>query len=81
MNQYYIDKLPPDIYNKLKEEVIIYLSALTIQKQAYKMFYNKYGIFWPDTIDNFNDYFDYYCYLNDIVDPALDYIDYYRLSD
>ena len=45
MNQYYIDKLPPDIYNILKEEAIIYLSALKIQKQAYKMFYNKYGLF------------------------------------
>ena len=78
MNKYYIDKLPPDIYNKLREEVIIYLSALKIQKQAYKMFYNKYGIFWSDTIDNFNDYFDYYCYLNEIVDPALDYINYYH---
>lgn len=78
MDQYYIDKLPPDIYNILKEDAIIYLSALTIQKYAFKMFYKKYGIFWEDTVNNFNDYFDYYCYLNDIVDPALDYIDYYR---
>ena len=33
------------------------------------MFYDRYGIFWRDTIDNFNEYFDYYCYLNNIVDP------------
>ena len=78
MDQSYINELPPDIYNKLKEEVIIYLSAVTIQKYAYKMFYDRYGIFWRDTIDNFNEYFDYYCYLNNIVDPGLDYIDYYR---
>ena len=45
MDQSYINELPPDIYNKLKEEVIIYLSAVTIQKYAYKMFYDRYGIF------------------------------------
>jgi hypothetical protein len=78
MDQYYIDKLPSDIYNILKRDVINYLSALIIQKYAYKMFYNRYGIFWTDIVENFNDYFDYYCYLNDIVDPGLDYIDYYR---
>ena len=78
MDQYYIDKLPPDIYKLLKEDAIIYLSALTIQKYAFKMFYNRYGLFWQDTLSNFDDYFDYYCYLNDVVDPSLDYIDYYR---
>ena len=78
MDQYYIDNLPLDIYNILKEDAVNYLSALTIQKYAFKMFYKKYGLFWGDTINNFDDYLDYYSYLNNIVDPVLDYIDYYR---
>ncbi len=71
MNKYYLNKLPPDIYNLLKKNAIIYLSALTIQKYAYKMFYNTYGLWWQETINNFNDYLDYYCCLNEMVDPYL----------
>ena len=76
MDQSYVNELP-DIYNKLKKR-LLFISAVTIQKYACKMFYDRYGIFWRDTIDNFNEYFDYYYYLNNIVDPGLDYVDYYH---
>lgn len=78
MKQYYIDKLPSDIYEVMKSDINNYLSAITIQRCAIKMFYNKYGLFWQDIVKNFTDYFDYYCYLNNIIDPELDYINYYN---
>lgn len=38
------------------------------------MFYNKYGIFWKDVLTNFNEYFDYYCYLR-YIHSDIDYIE------
>ena len=53
-------------------------SAKKIQNNAIKMFYKKYGIYWQEMVQNFDEYLDYYCYRNDIVDPITDYINYYR---
>lgn len=78
MNIYYLNKLPDDVYNTLKKDIIIYLSALKIQNVAIKMFYKKYGKFWQNILDDYDSYLDYYCYLNNIQDPIMDYFNYYR---
>tara|TARA_Y100001980_G_C14429426_1_gene218306 strand:+ start:38 stop:286 length:249 start_codon:yes stop_codon:yes gene_type:complete len=73
-----LNKLPDDILNSIKEEVYFFLSAYKIQKAAIMMFYKKYGIIWHYYIYNFNEIYDYYCYINNIIDPPLDYFNYYR---
>ena len=70
----YWDILPDEIQNL----IIKHKSALTIQRNAYKMFYNKYSIRWKEDIKNYEENLDYYCYRHNINDPWQDYINYYR---
>ncbi len=53
-------------------------SAMKIQTQVFKMFYNKFGPTWKKTIKRDAKLvyqLDYYCYLNGINDPWYDYSD------
>ena len=63
------DTLPYEIQNK-----ILCLRAINIiQRNALKMFNNKYGIDWKNRIKNFDRDFDYYLYVRGINDPFYDY--------
>lgn len=75
MHQYSLwDNLSDDIKNLILQ----HKSAITIQRNARKMFYNNYGISWKTLIHNYDRYFDFYCSILGINDPWYDYCDLYR---
>ena len=76
-NKSYWDTLPIDI----EDNILQHRSVILIQKNAKKMFYNKYGINWKNNIQNYQDDFDYYCYRYGINDPDEDYYNYYKYND
>jgi hypothetical protein len=67
------DKLPQEIENLIFK----HRSAILIQNNAIKMFYNRYGTNWKENIKNYQDNFDAYCNRYGINDPQEDYYNYY----
>ena len=66
----YWDILPSEI----QTIIIKHKAALTIQRNAIKMFYNIYGITWKNDLQNYDKLIDLFCYLTGIVDPPYDYM-------
>ena len=68
------DKLPQEI-----EDIIFkHRSAILIQNNAIKMFYNRYGTNWKESIKNYQKNFNAYCNRYGINDPIEDYYNYYN---
>ena len=70
----YLHLIPDDI----TEIIIKHKCAIIIQRNAFKMFYKKYGIDWKSLIENYQSNLDFFCYITGINDPIDDYINYYR---
>jgi len=68
------DCLSDDMQNLILQ----HRSTIIIQRNAYKMFYNKYGIAWKNNVQNYDRDFDYYLYVRGINDPYYDYCDLYK---
>tara|TARA_A100001015_G_C14762494_1_gene622000 strand:- start:47 stop:277 length:231 start_codon:yes stop_codon:yes gene_type:complete len=68
------DILPNDIQNK----ILCHRAINIIQRNAIKMFYNKYGITWKNRIKNFDRDFDYFLSIRGINDSFYDYYNLYR---
>jgi len=77
-----MDQTLPSLWDGLSDDmqnlILQYRSISIIQRNAYKMFYNKYGISWKNNVHNYDRDFDYYLYVRGINDPYYDYCDLYK---